>query len=267
MKVPDTPPAAQENPPPEGPAPEGPEGAIAAVSAPALTGVDVAVTFLGLIGGMFLIFGGAAVFMTLLMADGSLDFRRGIRLSPSIAVNAGAFLIQALLMTAPVYFFVLRRRGLPFAAIGFKPFSRRWLFIVPLVAAVILVISEFASSLAGHPLEAPMIQALAPRGFSWFGLLVMVVVGAVLAPFAEEVFFRGVFHTWLRHRWGPIVAVIVSSLVFGLFHMQPFWIIFAAFIGVVLALLYEFSGSLWPAIGLHVINNTISIVGLYLQIA
>jgi hypothetical protein len=76
-----------------------------------------------------------------------------------------------------------------------------------------------------------------------------------------------VLYTWLRGRWGPAVATIVSSLVFGLFHVQPFWILFAAFIGVALALIYEFSGSLWPAIALHMINNLISVVGLYLFIA
>ena len=233
----------------------------------AIRGRDVAIVFGGLIGGGFLLFVFIFVFAVALGMTGNVSAVDGGLFSPSIPLNAGAFLVQALLMTAPVYFLVLRRRRLPLSAIGFRSFSRRWYVIVPILAVVIVIVSEMIENYIGRPLEKPMIEALAPDGFSWAGLVVMLMVAGIIVPIAEEVFFRGVLYTWLRNRWGPMVGVIVSSLVFGAFHLSPVWIAFAFFLGIILALLYEFSGSLWPAIGFHALNNVISVASLYAFVA
>lgn len=238
-----------------------------AADALAIRGRDVAIVFGGLIGGVVLLIIIVVGVAFTLGLSGNMSALDGSLFSPSIPINAGAFLVQALLMTAPVYFLVLRRRRLPPSAIGFRPFSRRWYVIVPLVAVMIVVVSETLEAFLGHPLEKPMINAVAPGGFSWSGLVVMLMVVGVIIPIAEEVFFRGVFYTWLRRRWGPVVGIIVSALLFGALHLNPVWIAFAFILGIILALLYELSGSLWPAIGLHAVNNMMSVVTLYALVA
>jgi uncharacterized protein len=92
-------------------------------------------------------------------------------------------------------------------------------------------------------------------GFAGAGLLVCVV-----APFAEELFFRGFLFGALRKR-GLIVAVSVSGLAFGLAHVASSPIGFLvplATLGVILALLYERTKSLYPPIALHALNNSIA---------
>jgi hypothetical protein len=91
--------------------------------------------------------------------------------------------------------------------------------------------------------------------FAGAGFLVCVV-----APVAEELFFRGfVFGGLRRHGFWP--AAIVSGAVFGLAHVlgSPLgFIVPLAFLGMVLAFLYERTGSLYPPMALHALNNSIA---------
>ena len=81
------------------------------------------------------------------------------------------------------------------------------------------------------------------------------------APVAEEVFFRGLFFAGLRDRLPFAAAALVSGLVFGLVHLGPSDPVAAALLailGVVLAWLYEETGSIWPAIAVHGVNNALA---------
>lgn len=91
--------------------------------------------------------------------------------------------------------------------------------------------------------------------FAGAALLVCVV-----APLAEELFFRGFLFGALRRR-GLVVAAGVSGLAFGLAHLggSPVgFIVPLALLGILLALLYERTGSLYPPIALHALNNSIA---------
>jgi membrane protease YdiL (CAAX protease family) len=83
-------------------------------------------------------------------------------------------------------------------------------------------------------------------------------LGAVLiAPVAEECFFRGILQTAVvtlaRRRW---VAIAVGGLLFGLAHGGQFQVIPALFLlGILLGYLYERTGSLMGPILLHVLFN------------
>lgn len=99
------------------------------------------------------------------------------------------------------------------------------------------------------------------KGFStpWLVLAIFSVV--VLAPLAEEVFFRGLcqsmLRTYSRSAW---VAIIITAAFFGLVH-APYWqdipALFA--LAVVMGYNYERSGRLYPAILIHAIFNAVSI--------
>ncbi len=94
--------------------------------------------------------------------------------------------------------------------------------------------------------------------------LVLLLVGAILAPLAEECFFRGfVFRAYLR-ALGPLWAYLISAAIFGLIHLNlpaapP---IFA--MGLLLGWLYHRSGSLLPSIVAHGFNNAATFLLLYL---
>jgi membrane protease YdiL (CAAX protease family) len=79
--------------------------------------------------------------------------------------------------------------------------------------------------------------------------LTFFLVSVLVAPIVEELFFRGYLLNLWRARWGTWVAILLSSLVFGLFHFER--TIFAAAAGVVFALVYLRYDSLWPGVILH----------------
>ncbi|MFC8303265.1 CPBP family intramembrane glutamic endopeptidase [Specibacter sp. NPDC057265] len=86
----------------------------------------------------------------------------------------------------------------------------------------------------------------------------LAVVGTMSAvAVAEEVFFRGIVFRLLLGRWGVLVALIVSSAIFGLLHLiNPGSSLNGALAvaveaGLMLGAAYLFTGSLWLAIGLH----------------
>ena len=84
---------------------------------------------------------------------------------------------------------------------------------------------------------------------------------ALLGPVAEELCFRGaVIGGMLRQGCRPWMAVVVSALLFGLIHMNPAQVPFAAAMGLMLGVLYLRTGSLLLPILVHVVNNSLSVL-------
>ena len=80
---------------------------------------------------------------------------------------------------------------------------------------------------------------------------------AVGAPLGEEVMFRwGIMGHMLRRNVSAPLAIVVSSVLFGLLHMNPAQVFFATAMGIMLGILYWRSGNLlWPFL-LHFFNNS-----------
>ena len=83
-----------------------------------------------------------------------------------------------------------------------------------------------------------------------------------IAPIAEEIFFRGFIYQAFRNSFGIWGGAILSGLVFGAIHFEFFKLVQLAILGVILALLFEKTQSLWPPIMLHAINNTLAFIYL-----
>jgi uncharacterized protein len=92
---------------------------------------------------------------------------------------------------------------------------------------------------------------------------VQVLLIVVAAPISEEACFRGMLFGGLRERWPRVAAALLSGLIFGGLHALtglsavPVLIVF----GFILALLYEKTGSIIPGILLHMLNNSIALLG------
>lgn len=85
---------------------------------------------------------------------------------------------------------------------------------------------------------------------------------AVIAPFCEEFVFRGYFFVALYNWHGPWVAAVLTGIVFGAIHAGSSdvgFLVPLAFFGFLLCLLRWQTGSLWPGIALHSINNSIAL--------
>jgi len=165
----------------------------------------------------------------------------------------------------------LRRRGGGLATVGLLPLGWRGATIAILLGVLIafgLSAVLYGLQQAMHlPSKTPGAEMLAPAGFSWLGWGVMLLVAGLLAPFAEEVMFRGLVFGWLRQRLRPSLAALVSALPFGLLHIQPQHILYAGAAGFFLALIYQRSGSLWSSIAAHMAINIIAVSEVYIALA
>jgi membrane protease YdiL (CAAX protease family) len=81
-------------------------------------------------------------------------------------------------------------------------------------------------------------------------------VGGLLAPVAEEVFFRGIMYGFLR-RWGVPIALVGSTVIFVLAHSTGGRVPVTQIVGgIVFAIAYEVEGNLMVPITIHVLGNT-----------
>jgi membrane protease YdiL (CAAX protease family) len=91
------------------------------------------------------------------------------------------------------------------------------------------------------------------------------VLVAVLAPVAEEIFFRGMIFRALWNGWGLWPAAIFSGLLFGALHIDStttdrlLQVVPLAVLGISFALLYSWTGTLYSTIALHATNNAIAV--------
>lgn len=109
--------------------------------------------------------------------------------------------------------------------------------------------------------DSPTLK-LIQRQMQQSSLFMFVVAAAIIGgigPIAEELFFRGYVQTRLRKRWGNAIAIIISAIAFGVFHLDLIQSIFAAAMGVALGYIAERSGSIYPAIVGHVFNNLVAV--------
>lgn len=93
------------------------------------------------------------------------------------------------------------------------------------------------------------------------GVLLLLGVAVVgLAPLCEELFFRALLFRGLRGYWSMGPAVLLSGLLFGLFHLNPSVVLPFTLIGVLFAWANEASGSIYTSIAAHGAVNALSFV-------
>ncbi|HYO71137.1 MAG TPA: CPBP family intramembrane glutamic endopeptidase, partial [Archangium sp.] len=99
------------------------------------------------------------------------------------------------------------------------------------------------------------------RGQSSLEMAFIVASVTIVAPICEEFFFRGIFFQGLRAHGGPAMrAVLLSAVVFSMFHLDPVGFFARVELGVLFGWLLVRTGSLWPAILAHTANNLVSMV-------
>ncbi len=100
-------------------------------------------------------------------------------------------------------------------------------------------------------------QFLLPEGM---GVVQLVLLLAVLPGITEEIAFRGLLLHGLHRRLKPWALCLVVGLVFGVFHVSLFRILPTAYLGIVLTLVTILTGSIFPAMLWHALNNAVALV-------
>lgn len=109
---------------------------------------------------------------------------------------------------------------------------------------------ELASHMgnAGHLIELQ--RALSPGG-----VITSLLIGGLVAPFVEELVFRGMLYNAWERQWGWFAAAVASSAVFAFMHPSVY---IAQFLGgLILVCVYRRTGSLRASIVVHAVSNVV----------
>ncbi len=196
---------------------------------------------------------GAAAFVSL-----GIDPSGSFSTAGTLGILAGTAAATLLTVVIAV---AIRLRSL--VAVGLSGAAARWVLVgagAGLAAWAInrgvIVVYVWITGDSSNP-QAFLTNVATGGNLAQFALL--VALGGLLIPFGEELLFRRLLYGWLR-RWGIILATAVSAVVFGLAHGLSVVLPAAIVLGILCALLYEYSGSIWPAAIAHATNNTLIFV-------
>jgi uncharacterized protein len=187
------------------------------------------------------------------------------------AVQDGAFVFAA------VFFAQLGGRAISAAQFGLRP-TRNWQLartlasplkrlrrrardagLLALILLSFLLLSGIWVAIF-HPEKEKLLEQLG-AGESTSLLLASAALTCVVAPVCEEFLFRGFIFGALRNWRGVAPAAVITGLLFGGVHVGSAPVIDLvplAILGVLLCLLYQHTGSLYPCFALHAINNSLA---------
>lgn len=130
----------------------------------------------------------------------------------------------------------------------------------------------FLAAQAGYPLGSSETSQMIGSSSAFM----MFAIAALLVPIAEEVFFRGYLFGFLAYPMDSpgtgrkVIALIVSSIIFGLMHFQGmstftdiFVLVWITIVGFVFGLAYLKTGNLMTSIGAHIGYNGISSISMF----
>ena len=107
-----------------------------------------------------------------------------------------------------------------------------------------------------------------PGGTSWdsspVALILTFISICILTPIVEELLFRGYILDALNRLHGKWPAIIISSIIFGMVHFDPFTMGMATIGGVIYGWIRMRTGSLVPGIVAHAMWNTMALMFTYL---
>jgi uncharacterized protein len=93
------------------------------------------------------------------------------------------------------------------------------------------------------------------------GILLFALLNIAMIPaLCEEVLFRGYVMRAFEKSWGIVASIVISGIVFGMFHIQLGNLLPLATLGIILALMTWLSNSIWPAVIAHFINNGMAVL-------
>src|SRR5262245_57371839 len=198
-------------------------------------------------GGDVLIGAGVSILLFALATTASIAL---VQLAPTIrpllltADQPWSLLIQLvlanlILISAPVA--VAWRRG--WGVFGLRPLKSVTLVCYAGGGAVAGVLTALALQLVdaatGWKLHGPNQQLLDTSGMPGWAFLLFALIAAGTTPMIEELVFRGLLFGWLRRRMGLALGAGLSSAIFGALHWWNGQALWAALIGLLLALIYE----------------------------
>jgi membrane protease YdiL (CAAX protease family) len=186
------------------------------------------------------------------------------RLPPGLVI-ADTYVQDLAFVLAAVFFAQLGGRAVAAWQFGLRPTRAMRALAAATLAAVAFFLFLVLWSSTVHTTKEKLLETLGTRQSTAL-LVSSAVLTCVIAPICEELLFRGFMFRALRNWRGVWPAAAITGLLFGAVHAlggaPASDLVPLAVLGFLLCLLYDFTGSLYPCIALHALNNSIAFAGL-----
>jgi membrane protease YdiL (CAAX protease family) len=190
-----------------------------------------------------------------------------VDLANAVIVFILSSLVEGAFLIAPVSIAVRAFRGLrqkfrlAWRALGLRRFSvgNAISWVIILFLGILVVNQVYASFITTFhlPVQTNDQVLLENAKYAPLTTYATLLASVIVAPFCEEVFFRGFVFMGLWRGMAPGWAMVLSALIFAVAHADPGSFVVLFLIGVALAFLRWHTHSLWPGMLLHFLNNSV----------
>lgn len=185
-----------------------------------------------------------------------LNFCCSIVISAYVKNTTASILIAQAAILVPVIVYLLFNKQNPLELLRFRKFHLGSAFLVILLTAcmypIIMVINTLSMMFATNFTADTMMD------ITGYGLPVSLLIMAALPAFVEECTFRGILLGTYDKGKRPVRAIIFSSLAFAMMHMNLNQMCYAFFMGLMMGIVVEITGSIWSSMLMHFCVNGFS---------
>ena len=215
-------------------------------------------------GAVVLMFFAEAV---LLILETAFFFFSGSKSVPRDFLLMFNSLFRDTVVAGTIIYVVTRKLGhrLPALGLTLKDFSKNVLrglagyaAILPLLLVLLVVMGMVVNFFSYEPPPQKVIQIYLKKSSDPY-LIFFTLFVAGIGPVIEEIFFRGYAYKAFRQKYGVMVAMVITSLIFSAFHLNLAAFVPIFLLGMFLCYLYEATGSLVPSMTAHMLHNLLMV--------
>ena len=173
-----------------------------------------------------------------------------------IIVYLSSFLLPAFFLR-----FLLKRQGIfNKPAYSLENTSRLSLLLIPATISIAMLTATISTIIMSYFGVMEVYQSLVifEGKYEGYQIVLLYISSALVPAFCEEFLFRGTILANLTP-YGKRGAVIISALLFGLMHQNPYQIIYTVAAGIILGMAYVKTNSIWLPTAIHFFNNAYSV--------
>lgn len=138
--------------------------------------------------------------------------------------------------------------------LGFRKIKVSTVFLSILAGFLVMPIASFVNVLTQFFVPNTMVQA--SETLLSGSKIIMLLITGLLAPFCEEVIFRGLFHREFTKHTTPLLGIILSAVLFGIIHLNINQLCYALVLGLIFAWVNNCSRSTYSSFIMHAVINT-----------
>lgn len=175
----------------------------------------------------------------------------------------GTFFIDITAGAAILYFTLVKyKEKLSSLGLGISDFYKNvfsgitaYIFTLPVLITALILSMLILNALGYKPPSQPVFDMFFEEKRSSVILFLAIFV-SVLGPVIEEIFFRGFLYSAVKKRFGILSGVLLSGALFSALHTNIIGFLPIMILGILMAFLYETTGSLIASISVHILHNS-----------